>query len=78
MNPKGPTPRHIIVKMAKVKRELQRQQEKNRAHHKGTPIRLQADFYTEMLQATRGTFKVLKGKNLQLRTRSTQEDHHSE
>ena len=30
MNPKGPTPRHIIVKMAKVKRELQRQQEKGR------------------------------------------------
>jgi len=63
--------------MAKVKRGLQRQQEKDRVHYKGTPVRPQTDFYTEMLQATRDIFKVLKGKNLRPRTCSTQE-HHSE
>ena len=38
--------------------------------YKGTPIRLSADFSTETLQARRGwhdIFKVMKGKNLQLR-----------
>ena len=36
----------------------------------GTPVRVSADFSTETLQARRewqNTFKVMKGKNLQLR-----------
>ena len=39
--------------------------------YKGTPIRLSADFSKETLQARRewhGTFQVIKGKKLQLRT----------
>ena len=53
MNPDRPTPRHMIIKMAKVKERILRQQEKNRVNHKGTPIRLSADFSTETLQARR-------------------------
>ena len=46
------------------------QQEKDRVNHKGTPIRISADFSTETLQARRewqDIFKALKGKNLQPR-----------
>ena len=49
---------------------LKAAREKQRVNYKGTPIRLSADFSTETLQARRewqNIFKVLKGKNLQLR-----------
>ena len=66
INRNKPTPRHIIIKMAKVKeRILKAAREKQRVNYKGTPIRLSADFSTETLQARRewqGIFKVLKGK----------------
>ena len=69
MNPNRPTPRHIIIKMTKVKeRILKAAREKQRVNYKVTPIRLSADFYTETLQARKewqNIFKVLKGKNLQ-------------
>ena len=67
----GPTPRHIIIKMAKVKdkeRFLKAVREKQTVNYKGTPIRRSADFYTETLQTRRewqDISKVLKGKNLQ-------------
>ena len=73
LNPKRPTPRHIIIKMAKVKdkeRILKAAREKQSINYKGTPIRLSAKFSTETLQARRewqDIFKVLKGKNLQPR-----------
>ena len=73
LNPNRPTPRHIIIKMAKVndkERILKAAREKQSINYKGTPIRLSADFSTETLQATRewqDIFKVLKGKNLQPR-----------
>ena len=73
LNPIRPTPRHIIIKMAKVKDKgsiLKAAREKQSMNYKGTPIRLSANFSTETLQARRGwqdIFKVLKGKNLQLR-----------
>ena len=73
LNPNRPTPRHIIIKMAKVKdkeRILKAAREKQSINYKGTPIRLSADFSTETLQARRewqDTFKALKGKNLQPR-----------
>ena len=73
LNPNRPTPRHIIIKMAKVKdkeRILKAAREKQSAKYKGTPIRLSADFSTETLQARRewqDIFKVMKGKNLQPR-----------
>ena len=71
LNPNRPTPRHIIIKMAKVKdkeRILKAAREKQSISYKGTLIRLSADFSTETLQARRewqDILKVLKGKNLQ-------------
>ena len=56
INPNRPTPRHIILKMAKVKhkeRILKAAREKQRVDYKGTPIRLSADFSTGVLQARR-------------------------
>ena len=57
--------------MAKVKEKiLDAAREKQRVNYKGTPIKLSADFSTEMLQNRRewqDIFKILKGKNLQPR-----------
>ena len=50
MNPKRPTPRHIIIKMPKVKDKeqlLKAAREKQLVTNKGTSIRLSADFSTE-------------------------------
>ena len=47
MNPKRPTPRHVIIKMAKSKdkeRILKAAREKKLVTYKGAPIRLTADF----------------------------------
>ena len=55
LNPNRPIPRHIIIKMVKVKeRILKAAREKQSINYKGTPIRLSADFSTETLQASRG------------------------
>ena len=54
MNLKRPTPRHIIMKMPKVKdkeRILKETTEKQLVTYKGVPIRLSADFSKETLQA---------------------------
>ena len=73
MNQNRSTPRHIIIKMAKIKdkeRILRAAREKQRAKYKGILIRLSADFSTETLQARRqwqNIFKDLKGKNMQPR-----------
>uniref|UniRef100_A0A8D0ZKX5 Uncharacterized protein n=1 Tax=Sus scrofa TaxID=9823 RepID=A0A8D0ZKX5_PIG len=73
LNSNRPTPRHIKIKTEKVKdkeRILKAEREKQSINYKGTPIRLSADFSTEILQAIREwqyIFKVLKGKNLQPR-----------
>uniref|UniRef100_A0A8D1BM87 L1 transposable element RRM domain-containing protein n=1 Tax=Sus scrofa TaxID=9823 RepID=A0A8D1BM87_PIG len=71
LNPNIPTPRHIKIKMAKVKeRILKAAREKQSVNYKGIPIRLSADFSTETLQARRESqdiLKVLKGKKLQPR-----------
>ena len=69
LNPNRHTPRHIIIKMAKVKDKmiLKAAREKQRVNYMGTPIRLSAGFSTEILQARRewqDIFKVLKAKNL--------------
>ena len=56
MGPKRSTPRHIIIKMPKVKdkeRILKAVREKQRITYKGDPIRLSADFSKETLQARR-------------------------
>ena len=73
MNPKRPTPRHIIIKTSKVKnkeRILKTERKKQLVTYKTAPIRLSADFSTEISQARREWYdilKVLKGKNLQPR-----------
>ena len=73
MSPKRTTPRHIIVKMVKVKgkeRILKAAREKQLRMYKGNPIKLLVEFSAETLQARRewqDIFKVMKGKNLQTR-----------
>ena len=63
LNPNRPTPRHIIIKMAKVsdkERILKAARKKQNVTYKGTPIRLSADFSTETLQARRNSKRYLK------------------
>ena len=68
LNPNRTIPRHIIIKMAKVKdkeRILKAAREKQRDNYKANPIRLSVDFSAETLQARRewqNIFKVLKKK----------------
>ena len=70
MDPKRTTPRHIIIKMPKVKdkeRILKPAREKQRVSYKGVLIRLSADFSKETLQARMGweeVFQVMQGKDL--------------
>ena len=65
LDPKRTTPRHIVIKMPKVKdkeRILKAAREKQGVTNKGGPIRLSADFL-ETLQARRDwqeVFKVMK------------------
>ena len=52
-NPKGPTARHIIIKMANFQdkeRILKAAREKQEVTYKGDPMWLPADFSTETLQ----------------------------
>ena len=71
INPRRNTPRHIVIKLAKIEDKeklLKEAREKQQITYKGTLIRLTADFSAETLQARReghDTLKVLKGKNLQ-------------
>ena len=73
MHGKRTTPRHIIIKMPKVKdkeRILKAAREKQLVTYRGVPIRLSADFSKETLQARRDwqeIFKVMKSRDLQLR-----------
>ena len=71
INPKRNTPRHIVMKLAKIKGKenlLKAAREKRQKTYKGTPIRLTADFSAETLQDRRewhDIHKVMRGKNLQ-------------
>ena len=73
INPRKTTPRHILIKLSKIKYKeqiLKEAREKQQITHKGIPIRLTADLSAETLQARRGwqdIFKVTTGKNLQPR-----------
>ena len=56
MDRKRPTPRHIIIKMPKVKdkeRILKAAREERLATHRRVPIRLSADFSKEAFQTRR-------------------------
>ena len=73
INPKRPAPRHIIMKMPKVKnkeRTLKAVRKKKLVTYRGVHIRLSADFSKEKshLQAIRDwqeVFKVVKSRDLQ-------------
>ena len=71
MNAKKATPRHIIIKMPKVKdKERKAAREKQIITYKEVPIRLSADFSKETLQARRSwqeICKVMKSRDLQPR-----------
>ena len=72
-NPKRPTARHIITKIAQFQnkeRILKAAREKQEVTHKGAPIRLATDFSMEMLQASREwqrIFQVTRTRGLQPR-----------
>ena len=73
INPKRNTPRHILIKLTKIKfkeKILKAAREKQKITYKGITIRLSADFSAETLQARRewqDILKVMKEKNLQAR-----------
>ena len=73
MNPRRNTPRHILIKLSKIKYKekiLKAAREKQQIIYKGISIRLTADLSAENLQARKewqDIFKVIKGKNLQPR-----------
>ena len=73
LDPKRNTPRHIIIKLSKIKdneRILKVAREKETVTNEGVPIRQSADFSIGNLQARRDwkeVIKVMKGKDLHAR-----------
>ena len=62
-NPKRPTAKHILIKMAKFQdkeRILKAAREKQEVTYKGAPISLATDFSMETLQARREWRKISK------------------
>ena len=70
MDPKRNTPRHVIIKLPKIKDKetiLKAAREKETVTYERVPIRLSVDFSKEILQTRRGRkeiFEVIKGKVL--------------
>ena len=70
LDPRKHTPRHIIIKLPKIKykeRILKEAREKDTVTYKGVPMRLSADLSKETFQVRRGwkeVFEVMKGKDL--------------
>ena len=63
INPRRNTPRHIVIKLAKIKDKeklLKAAREKPQITYKGTPIKLTANFSAETLQAGRSGMIYLK------------------
>ena len=63
MDTRRPSPRHIIIKMPKVKdkeRILKAAREKQLVTYRGVPIRLSAHFSKETLQARRDWQEIVK------------------
>ena len=73
INPRRNMPRHTVIKLTKIKEKekiLKATSEKQQITYKEIPVRLTADLSAETLPARRewqDIFKVMKGKNLQLR-----------
>ena len=72
INPRQNTPRHILIKLTKIKLKeqiLKATRENQQITHKRIPIRITADLSIETLQARRewqDILKVMKEKNLQI------------
>ena len=70
INPRRNTPRHILIKLTKIKHKeqiLKAARKKQQITHKGIPIRITADLSIETLQARRewqDILKVMKENNL--------------
>ena len=83
MDAKRPTPRHIIIKMRKVKdieRILKAAREKQIITYRGVPKRLPTDLSKEILHARMywpELFKVMKSRDLG-QDCSTQQSYHLE
>ena len=63
INPRQNTPRHILIKLTKIKHKeqtLKAAREKQQITHKGIPIRITADLSIETLQARREWQECLK------------------
>ena len=73
INPRQNTPRHILIKLTKIKHKeqiLKAAREKQQITYKGIAIRITEDLSIEMLQARmewQDIFKVMKENNLQPR-----------
>ena len=83
MNPRRNTPRHILIKLSKIKckeKILKAARGKQQIIYKGIPIRLTAELSAETLQARRewqDIFKVIKEKTYN-QDYSTQQGSHSD
>ena len=70
VNPRQNTPRHILIKLTKIKNKeqiLKAGRERQQIRHKKIPVRITADLSIASLQARRewqDIFKVMKEKNL--------------
>ena len=73
MDPKRNTPRHILIKLSKIKdkeRILKAAREKDTVTYEGVSIRLSADFAKETLLSRKGwkeVFEVMRVKDQHLR-----------
>ena len=73
INPRQNTPRHILIKLMKIKHKVQILNaggEKQQTTHTGIPIRIIADLSLETLQARKewqDILKMMKEKNIQTR-----------
>ena len=78
INPRQNTPRHILIKLTKIKHKeqiLNAAREKQQTTHKGIPIRIPADLSIETLQARREWQDMMKEKTLQPRLLTQQGSH---
>ena len=84
INPRRNTPRHIVIKLTKIKDKekiLKASREKKQVTYKGTPIRLLADFSAETLQSRRKWHDILHSDDREKTSNqdySTQQGSHSD
>ena len=68
INPRQNTPRHILIKLTKIKHKEQilKAAEEKQITHKGIPIRITADLSIETLQARREWQDLIKMSKLKI------------